>query len=108
MAQNGPAILEAHFAVPMAGAVLNALNFRLDAPSIAFMLGHSAAKVILVDREFTDVVKAALAEHAGQIAVVAIDDNLPDPAIGESNHRIVGGNVHVFGCAAGRRIRLLH
>jgi len=78
MAQNGPAILEAHFAVPIAGAVLNALNFRLDAHSISFMLGHSATRVILVDREFTETVTKALAEHAGEITVIAIDDPATD------------------------------
>jgi len=88
MAQNGPAILEAHFAVPMAGAVLNALNFRLDAPSIAFMLGHSATKVILVDREFADTVAKALAQHAGEIAVIAIDDPATDndPGFGDMTY----------------------
>ena len=88
MAQNGPAILEAHFAIPMTGAVLTALNFRLDAPSIAFMLGHSGAKVILVDREFTDTVRAALAQHGEPITVIAIDDpdTDNDPAFGDMTY----------------------
>jgi fatty-acyl-CoA synthase len=51
---------EAHFAVPMAGAVLNALNIRLDAPSIAFQLDHGGAKLILVDPEFSSVISEAL------------------------------------------------
>ena len=57
-------ILEAHFAVPMIGAVLNALNTRLDAAAIAFMLEHGEAKVLITDREFSGVVGKAL-QHAG-------------------------------------------
>ncbi len=52
MLPNLPAMNEAHFAVPMAGAVLNALNIRLDAASIAFQLDHGGAKIIPVDPEF--------------------------------------------------------
>ena len=74
MAQNGPATLEATFAIPMTGAVLTALNFRLDAPSIGFMIGHCGAKVILVDRDFTEIVTAALEQHGEPITVIAIDD----------------------------------
>ena len=61
MLPNIPAMNELHFAVPMAGAVLNALNIRLDAESIAFMLEHSEAKVLLTDREFAGVIDKALA-----------------------------------------------
>src|SRR5580693_8425971 len=60
MLPNIPAMNEAHFAVPMAGAVLNALNIRLDAPSIAFQLDHGGAKIILVDPEFSGVIAEAL------------------------------------------------
>ena len=74
MAQNGPAILEAHFGVPMAGAVLNALNFRLDASSIAFMLGHAGTRVLIADREFAATVEAAVAEHGEPVHTIAIDD----------------------------------
>src|SRR6266567_6980380 len=52
MAPNVPALLEAHYAVPMAGAVLNPLNYRLDARGVAFILDHGAAKLLIVDREF--------------------------------------------------------
>src|SRR5579863_3245786 len=52
LAPNVPALLEAHYGVPMAGAVLNALNYRLDSKSIAFILGHGAAKLLIADREF--------------------------------------------------------
>src|SRR5262245_42553404 len=52
MLPNVPAMYEAHFGVPMAGAVLNTLNTRLDAEAIAFMLDHARAKVLITDREF--------------------------------------------------------
>jgi fatty-acyl-CoA synthase len=60
MLPNIPAMNEVHFAVPMAGAVLNALNIRLDAASIAFQLDHGGAKIILVDPEFSGVIAEAL------------------------------------------------
>ncbi len=71
---NVPAMLEAHFGVPMCGAVLNTLNVRLDAASLAFMLEHGEAKVFLVDREFADVARAAVARCARPPFVVGIDD----------------------------------
>ena len=76
MAPNVPALLEAHYAVPGIGAVLNALNYRLDAASIAFCLEHGEAKVLVTDREFAPVVKAALAQVKREIFVVDIDDAL--------------------------------
>jgi fatty-acyl-CoA synthase len=60
MLPNVPAMLEAHFGVPMSGAVLNTLNTRLDGEAIAFMLQHGEAKVLLVDSEFASVVEKAL------------------------------------------------
>jgi fatty-acyl-CoA synthase len=74
MAPNVPELLEAHFGVPMAGCVLNALNTRLDAGTIAFILGHSEAKVLICDREFSDTVKAALAKLDAPPMVIDIDD----------------------------------
>ena len=56
MLPNVPAMYEAHFGVPMTGAVLNTLNTRLDAEAIAFMLQHGEAKVLLTDREFSGVI----------------------------------------------------
>ncbi|MEK7244973.1 MAG: acyl-CoA synthetase, partial [Pseudomonadota bacterium] len=76
MAPNVPALLEAHFGVPMAGAVLNALNIRLDAGAIAFILDHGEAKVLIADREFSSVVKDALAQAKIKPVVVDIDDPL--------------------------------
>src|SRR5512140_2503630 len=75
MLPNIPAMNEVHFAVPMAGAVLNALNIRLDAPSIAFQLDHGGAKIILVDPEFSGVIAEALTLMTGpKPYVVDVDD----------------------------------
>src|SRR3977135_1308507 len=75
MLPNVPAMNEVHFAVPMAGAVLNALNIRLDAPSIAFQLDHGAAKIILVDPEFSGVITEALTLMKGpKPFVIDVDD----------------------------------
>ncbi|MEZ5669023.1 MAG: acyl-CoA synthetase [Alphaproteobacteria bacterium] len=74
MAPNVTALYEAHFGVPMAGAVLNALNTRLDPGTIAFILEHGEAKVLIADTEFAPVVKKALAEMASPPMVVDIAD----------------------------------
>ena len=74
MLPNIPPMFEAHFGVPMAGAVLNTLNVRLDADAIAFMLQHGEAKVLLTDREFSPVIKAALAQLDTPPLVIDIDD----------------------------------
>ncbi len=66
MAPNVPALLEAHYGVPMAGAVLNALNYRLDARSIAFILAHGEAKLLIADREFAPIVKPRSTSWAGR------------------------------------------
>src|SRR5204863_6464987 len=76
MAPNVPALLEAHYAVPGLGAVLNALNYRLDPATIAFCLDHGEAKVLITDREFAPVVGKALALVKRDIFVVDIDDAL--------------------------------
>src|SRR5207237_3693919 len=79
MAPNVPAIFEAHFGVPMAGAVLNALNIRLDADTIAFILKHGEAKVLITDGEFAPVIKQALAQLNNKPLVIDIADPLgPD------------------------------
>ena len=74
MLPNTPAMFEAHFAVPMSGAVLNTLNTRLDAETIAFMLSHAGTKVVLTDREFSSTMKAALAALPHQPVVIDVDD----------------------------------
>ena len=74
IAPNIPAMFEAHFGVPMAGAVLNALNTRLDAAAIAFMLEHGGAKVLMCDRELSDVIGQALRMLERPPLVIDIDD----------------------------------
>jgi len=74
MAPNIPAAYEAAFGVPMAGAVLNAMNIRLDAAMIAFILDHGETKVLLTDTEFAPVIKAALAQTKRKMLVVDIAD----------------------------------
>jgi fatty-acyl-CoA synthase len=76
MAPNIPEAFEAHFGVPMAGAVLNALNIRLDANTIAFTLQHGEAKVLLTDTEFAPVICEALAQLEDKPAVIDIEDVL--------------------------------
>src|SRR4051794_36993970 len=71
---NPPAMLECHYGVPMAGAVLNTINTRLDAAVIAFQLDHAEAKVLIVDREFSKLVKEALALAKARPLVIDYDD----------------------------------
>ena len=75
MAPNVPALLEAHYGVPMAGAVLNALNYRLDARSITFILAHGQARLLIADREFAPIVSTALDELGRPLPLVEIDDS---------------------------------
>jgi fatty-acyl-CoA synthase len=76
LAPNVPAMLEAHYGVPMTGAVLNALNYRLDARSIAFILEHGGAKVLITDREFSATAQEALGLAKTKPWVIDIDDPL--------------------------------
>ncbi|MBV8165516.1 MAG: acyl-CoA synthetase [Alphaproteobacteria bacterium] len=76
MAPNTPPLLEAHYGVPMLGAVLNALNTRLDAAAIAFILEHSEAKILIVDREYATGVRGALGQMKSPPPVIEIDDPL--------------------------------
>jgi len=76
MAPNVPAMVEAHFGVPMTGAVLNALNYRLDAATIAFILEHGEAKALITDTEFAPVIKEALRLFNKPIMVIDIADPL--------------------------------
>jgi fatty-acyl-CoA synthase len=75
---NVPAMLDAHHGVPMLGAVLNAINTRLDARTIAYILGHGEAKVLITDREFSATVVAALARLDRKPLVIDVDDPLYD------------------------------
>ncbi|HMI96561.1 MAG TPA: AMP-binding protein, partial [Micropepsaceae bacterium] len=79
---NTPAMLEVHHGVPMTNGVLNALNTRLDAASIAFMLDHSEAKIFIVDREFAACAKAAL-DLAEVKPLLLVYDDLEFPQSGE-------------------------
>jgi len=74
MLANTPAMLEAHYGVPMAGGVLNALNTRLDAPSIAYMLEHGDAKILITDREFSATIAEALTLLKHKPLVIDYDD----------------------------------
>jgi len=74
MLPNIPAMFEAHYAIPMAGAVICGLNIRLDADAIAFQLKHGEARVILTDREFSATVSAALAQLEDKPLVIDVDD----------------------------------
>jgi fatty-acyl-CoA synthase len=81
LASNVPEMIEAHFAVPMLGAVLNPLNTRLDAATIAFSLNHGRAKVLIVDREFAALVRTARGLLDHDVLVVDIQNpGLPDAA----------------------------
>ena len=74
MAPNVPAMLEAHYGVPMVGAVLNALNYRLDARSIAFILEHGEAKLLIADAEFSSAIEEAVSLASRRIPVIAVED----------------------------------
>jgi len=74
MLPNVPAMYEAHFAIPMAGAVIHGLNIRLDADAIAFQLKHGGAKILLTDPEFSATVTAALEQLDNKPIVIDVDD----------------------------------
>ena len=88
MGANTPETYEAHFGVPMTGAVLNTLNIRLDAATIAFIIDHGEAKVFITDREFSPTVKAALEQCEAKPIVIDIDDVLAEGGelIGEMDY----------------------
>ncbi len=87
MAANTPELYEAHFGVPMAGAVLCALNIRLDAGTIAYILGHGDAKVILADTEFAPTVRAALDGLRDKpIVIDIVDPAAPGERLGQTDY----------------------
>jgi fatty-acyl-CoA synthase len=96
LAANVPAMLEAHYAAPMLGAILNPINIRLDAGTIAFCLTHGEAKVLLADREFAGTIAPALLRLADRPRVVDIADAETNgaPAIGSEEYEdfIAGGD----------------
>jgi fatty-acyl-CoA synthase len=90
MLANTPPMLECHYGVPMTGAVLNTLNTRLDAAILAFTLDHAETKVLIVDREFSALMKEALA-MAKEARPIVIDYDDPEfaqdgPLIGEAEY----------------------
>jgi fatty-acyl-CoA synthase len=101
MLPNTPPMVEAHFGIPMTGAVLNALNTRLDAETVAFMLDHGEAKVVIVDPEFAPVMKKAIAlrKSDGPLLVIDVQDEVyagPVERIGQAGYEdfIAGGDPH--------------
>ena len=78
LAFNTPEIFEGHYSVPMTGAVLNAINIRLDAKTIAYILDHSEAKVLVVDRQLHVEVKKALKTLNRKIIIIDINDKFAD------------------------------
>ena len=96
MAPNVPAMFEAHYGVPMTGAVLNTLNTRLDAEAIAFMLTHGEARVLITDREYSATIANALRQIERKLLVIDIDDPLAagGELLGEAEYEnfIAGGD----------------
>jgi len=78
MACNTPEIFEAHYSVPMTGGVLNTINIRLDAKTVGYILEHSDAKVLIVDRQFHEVLKKALNTLKKKIIIIDINDKYAD------------------------------
>ena len=78
LAFNTPEIFEAHYSVPMTGAILNTINIRLDAKTIAYILEHSEAKVLVVDRQLHTEVKKALSNLNKKITIIDIHDKFAD------------------------------
>jgi len=85
---NIPAMLECHYGVPMAGAVLNTINTRLDAATVAYILDHGEAKAIIVDKEFMPVLRFALTQCSAKPLVIEVDDAL---APGGAKKETLGG-----------------
>ena len=74
MLPNVPEMFECHFGIPMTGGVINALNTRLDAATIAFILNHGEAKILITDREFAPTVETALQQIGRDMTVIDVDD----------------------------------
>ena len=96
LASNIPEMIEAHYAIPMLGAVLNPLNTRLDAATIAFSLNHGGAKVLIADTEFAALVTAALKDVDHDILVITIANpglpGMPAPGRVEYEAFLAGGD----------------
>ena len=81
MACNTPEIFEAHYSVPMTGGILNTINIRLDAKTVSYILDHSEAKVLIVDRQFHAVVNKALETVKNKPLIIDIQDNFADQSL---------------------------
>ena len=81
MAFNTPEIFEAHYSVPMTGAVLNTINSRVDAKTDAYILEHSEAKVLIVDRQLHSVIEKALSQIKSKPIIIDIQDNFADQSL---------------------------
>ena len=91
MAANTPELVEAHYGVPMAGGVLNAINTRLDADTVAYILEHSDCRVLITDSHFSGVVKRALsALKKPPLVIDIIDAQAPPPVQAEGNGGALG------------------
>tara|TARA_Y100000817_G_scaffold306951_1_gene292761 strand:+ start:5359 stop:6987 length:1629 start_codon:yes stop_codon:yes gene_type:complete len=78
MAANTPELFEAHYSVPMTGAILNTINTRLDSKTVSYILKHADTKALIVDRQFSSVVKKALADLGKKILIIDIIDKQAD------------------------------
>src|ERR1700676_4044763 len=93
IASNIPEMIEAHFAVPMLGAVLNPLNTRLDAANVAFSLMHGSAKVLIVDAEYAPLVRQALPQVDREILVGGVGSpGSPTPPLGQHAYEALLGS----------------
>ena len=94
---NSPENIEAHFGIPMTGAVLNPLNYRLDARTLNFMLGHSEAKMLIVDREYSKLVAGVLdaLPKAKRPFIVDVDDPLLARTLRTSMYILIKHETHL-------------
>jgi fatty-acyl-CoA synthase len=81
MAMNTPEIFEAHYSVPMTGAILNTINVRLDAKTVQYILEHSEAKVFIVDRQFHSVISKAMEQLKNKPIIIDIQDDFADQSL---------------------------
>ena len=81
MAFNTPEIFEAHYSIPMVGAILNTINIRLDAKTVSYILNHSEAKVLIVDRQLHSVLNKALETVENKPKIIDIHDNYADQTL---------------------------
>ena len=81
MAMNTPEIFEAHYSVPMTGAILNTINVRLDAKTVQYILEHSEAKVFIVDRQFHSVISKVMEQLKNKPIIIDIQDDFADQSL---------------------------